>query len=227
MPEIRRNDQARTERLLAEQQARAKALRDECAHARGRLDATLPEGPFDRQKERETALEQARVELAKQERQARALKLLRDTTAGAYDEAQRRLMDPVYKEAMPLLAMIRPGTTFKMDDSSLRLEHVSRDGFEEEFKDLSGGAREQLAVVIRVALARVFARQRRAMPLILDDVLGWTDDRRLRAMINVLERTAQDMQVILLTCHPGRFRGVMGASTFDLEKLKEMGQGGG
>ena len=72
-----------------------------------------------------------------------------------------------------------------------------------------------------MALARVFARQRRAMPLILDDVLGWTDDRRLRSMINVFEKTAQDMQIILLTCHPGRFRSVMGASTFELDQLKE------
>jgi uncharacterized protein YhaN len=108
-----------------------------------------------------------------------------------------------------------------MNNHTLLLEGVERDGIREDFKDLSGGAREQLALVVRVALARVFAKQNRAMPLVLDDVLGWTDDRRLRAMLYVLERTARDMQVILLTCHPERFRPLLGASTFDLDAIKK------
>lgn len=221
MPEVRRADLERTQRVLLEHGLRTKALLEELNMARGRLGVLLPEGHFDRLAEKQTALEEARVLLARLERQANAVRLLRETAASAYTEAQQRLMEPVYKEALPLLQMIRPGTTIKMNESTLRLEQVRRYGYDEDFEDLSGGAREQLAVVVRVALARVFARQRRAMPLILDDVLGWTDDRRLRSMINVLERTAQDMQIILLTCHPGRFRSVMGASTFELDQLKE------
>jgi energy-coupling factor transporter ATP-binding protein EcfA2 len=221
MPEVRRADLERTQRVLLEHGLRTKALLEELNVARGRLGALLPEGHFDRLAEKQTALEEAKVVLARLERQANAVRLLRETAASAYTEAQQRLMEPVYKEAMPLLQMIRPGTTIKMNESTLRLEQVRRNGYDEDFEELSGGAREQLAVVVRVALARVFARQRRAMPLILDDVLGWTDDRRLRSMINVLEKTAQDMQIILLTCHPGRFRSVMGASTFELDQLKE------
>ena len=75
-------------------------------------------------------------------------------------------------------------------------------------------------MVVRIALAKVFARQHRALPLILDDILGWTDDRRLRAMLNVIERTSQDLQVILLTCHPARFRGIAGAQSYALDVMK-------
>ena len=127
-------------------------------------------------------------------------------------------MKPVYDEAMPLLRVIRPGTTFTMHNDTLHLASVNRNGIEEEFKDLSGGAREQLALVVRIALAKVFARQRLGLPLVLDDVLGWTDDRRLRGMLNVLEQTSRDMQVILLTCHPGRFRGIEGAANFEVQR---------
>lgn len=128
-------------------------------------------------------------------------------------------MKPVYAEALPLLRLVRPGTTFTMKSDTLELDSVHRNGIEEEFGDLSGGAREQLALVVRIALARVFAAQGRRFPLVLDDVLGWTDDRRLRGVLNVLEQTARDTQVILLTCHPLRFRGIEGATNFELKAI--------
>ena len=61
------------------------------------------------------------------------------------------------------------------------------------------------------------------MPLILDDVLGWTDDHRFRQMVQVLEFAARDMQVILLTCHPTRFARFAGAPRFDIEAMKVTG----
>jgi uncharacterized protein YhaN len=58
------------------------------------------------------------------------------------------------------------------------------------------------------------------MPLILDDILGWTDDERLRRMLRVIELAAREMQVILLTCHPGRFARFVNATRWDLPALK-------
>ncbi len=219
-PAVRRADRDRERVGLAEVTRALAALREECARDKGTLDGRLGEGYRDRLNEAETARAEASEKLARIEREAKAVKLLRETAERAYAEAQGALMEPVYREAAPLLQIIRPGTTFHMNRDTMQLEQVLRDGFEEDFKDLSGGAREQLAVVVRIALAKVFARQQRALPLILDDILGWTDDRRLRAMLNVLERTAQDLQVILLTCHPNRFRGLSGAQTYALDALK-------
>jgi uncharacterized protein YhaN len=119
---------------------------------------------------------------------------------------------------MPLLRHVRPGTTFTLRNDTLEVESVNRRGAEEEFRELSGGAREQLALVVRIALAKVFAQQNRCLPLVLDDILGWTDDQRLKGVLNMLEDTAREMQVILLTCHPPRFRGIEGAAHFDVTK---------
>jgi uncharacterized protein YhaN len=63
----------------------------------------------------------------------------------------------------------------------------------------------------------VFARQRRALPMILDDILGWTDDARFRHMINVLEHAARDLQVLVLSCHRTRFSRFSDAKVFTLE----------
>lgn len=219
-PAVRRADRDRERLGLAEVNRALAALREECARDKGTLDGRLGEGYRDRLSEAESAQSEAADKLARIEREAKAVRLLRETAERAYAEAQGALMEPVYREAAPLLRIIRPGTTFQMNRDSMQLEQVLRDGIEEDFKDLSGGAREQLAVVVRIALAKVFARQQRALPLILDDILGWTDDHRLRAMLNVLERTAQDLQVILLTCHPSRFRGLSGAQTYALDALK-------
>jgi len=219
-PALRRADRDREAQALADVTRELSLVREACARDKGTLDGRLGEGYHDRTSEAESERTLAVEKLARIEREALAIKLLHETAERAYSEAQNTLMEPVYREAAPLLQIIRPGTTFQMNRDTMQLEQVLRDGFEEDFKDLSGGAREQLAVVVRIALAKVFARQQRALPLILDDILGWTDDRRLRAMLNVLERTAQDLQVLLLTCHPSRFRGLAGAQTYALDALK-------
>jgi len=38
-------------------------------------------------------------------------------------------------------------------------------------------------------------------------------------VMNVLEEAAQRLQVLILTCHPERYRGLGGAEFFDLEAI--------
>jgi len=53
--------------------------------------------------------------------------------------------------------------------------------------------------------------------VVLDDVLTATDAGRLARVVNVLEDAAQRLQVLILTCHPERYRGLRQAVFFDLE----------
>jgi uncharacterized protein YhaN len=48
-------------------------------------------------------------------------------------------------------------------------ETLARDGGEEDLAGLSGGTREQIAMLTRLAFARLLARAVRATPVILDD----------------------------------------------------------
>ncbi|MCY0886289.1 MAG: hypothetical protein OWV35_10480, partial [Firmicutes bacterium] len=77
---------------------------------------------------------------------------------------------------------------------------------------LSLGAREQLALLARIAAAGLVAggSPGQAVPLILDDTLGHSDPARVAAMRRVLELAARDLQVILLTPDPARFRDLPG-----------------
>ena len=67
---------------------------------------------------------------------------------------------------------------------------------------LSRGAREQLFLSLRLALAAHFARRGAALPLILDDVLVNFDTDRARAAAQVLrDFAALGHQMLVFTCH--------------------------
>jgi uncharacterized protein YhaN len=84
--------------------------------------------------------------------------------------------------------------------------------------NLSGGEQEQLYLATRLALAEVLGREERQL-VVLDDVLTATDAGRLARVMNVLEEAAQRLQILILTCHPERYRGLKRAAFFDLESL--------
>jgi uncharacterized protein YhaN len=67
---------------------------------------------------------------------------------------------------------------------------------------LSTGAREQLFLALRLALAARYARQGKSLPLALDDVLVNFDTRRARAAAAmIVEFAAAGHQLLLFTCH--------------------------
>lgn len=86
------------------------------------------------------------------------------------------------------------------------------------FAELSGGAKEQLGILARLAVARL-VDPTQGVPVVIDDALGYSDPERLERMGEVLGATAgpdADLQVILLTCTPGRYSAVPGARTVRL-----------
>ena len=166
--------------------------------------------------------EQAAVldSLARIEREAGAARLLATVVEEAYAESQRLFLAPVLNEAAPYLKRLRPGTEIRMT-RDLKLDKVVRRGTEEDFGQLSGGTREQLSVIVRLALARVMARDQRPLPLILDDTMGWTDDGRFLSMVQILRDASSELQIILLTCHPSRFDRFQAEYSVDLDRLKD------
>lgn len=83
-----------------------------------------------------------------------------------------------------------------------RLLVDEQDGASLPVEVLSTGAREQLFLSLRLALASQFAAQGKAMPLVLDDVLVNFDAERAEAAAAVfVEYAAEGRQVVLFTCH--------------------------
>ena len=108
------------------------------------------------------------------------------------------------------------GPTFAVEVSE-DLEIASRtlDGTTVPFDSLSGGTKEQLSLIGRLAVAALVDPQTGA-PVILDDAFGFADPERLAALNVILGRIGETAQVVLLTCQPDRFARVGGASRVSL-----------
>jgi uncharacterized protein YhaN len=69
-----------------------------------------------------------------------------------------------------------------------------------------------------MALADVaFGTERQLV--VLDDVFTYTDTPRLARIATILDEAAERFQIILLTCHPERYRGLPAAKFFDLQEI--------
>ena len=87
----------------------------------------------------------------------------------------------------------------------LTVTRLQRGAREDSEAQLSGGTREQISVLARLAFAGLLAENDHAVPLLLDDALVFSDDQRLDQVFEVLAAAAHNHQIILLTCHARSF----------------------
>jgi DNA repair exonuclease SbcCD ATPase subunit len=78
-----------------------------------------------------------------------------------------------------------------------------------DWSELSGGAADQLAILVRLGFAAMLAADERTgrVPVIFDDPLVNCDEIRRPKMLEILAEAAQDVQVIVFTCHASTFAG--------------------
>jgi len=174
---------------------------------RGQLTEQLKRVAEDQtatQKQRELAIIDEKIRQAQSEWQvyavcARMLDAIRSTyerdrqprTLAEASELLRRLTGDRYHRIWTPLSE----ETLLVDD---------RDGNTFDVAWLARGAREQLFIALRLALASEFARHGSVLPLILDDVLVNFDSRRAWSAIQVLQDVAASgsgRQILLFTCH--------------------------
>ena len=88
--------------------------------------------------------------------------------------------------------------------------------------ELSGGTKEQLALLTRFAIADLTTETGATapVPVVVDDALGATDPDRLSRMNLLFNQVGDSAQVIVLTCFPQRFDRVNAARRYRIEDLK-------
>ena len=101
---------------------------------------------------------------------------------------------------------MRSRRVFLQDDLQIQGIGTTRDATH-GFDVLSQGAKEQLLLCLRLAVARELAAHEPQV-LILDDVLVNTDPGRQKRVLDVLSDQAAHLQIVLLTCHAERYRGL-------------------
>ena len=163
----------------------------------------------------EIQCEHARDEHDRVGRRARAVHLLRDVMGRHRDTTRLRYVEP-YRAELQRLGRPVFGPSFEVDvDSDLCILNRTLEGCTVPYESLSGGAKEQLGILARLAGAALVAKED-AVPILIDDALGFTDPQRLVKMAAVFDTLGERGQVIVLTCTPGRYDGIKDAQRIEL-----------
>jgi DNA repair exonuclease SbcCD ATPase subunit len=143
-----------------------------------------------------------RAEIARLEAFERAIKLARDKIETRKDEAHRAFARRLEQYSADVLETITAGRygEIRLDPATLaiRVRIPETNGFEDVDK-LSAGTRDQIALVVRFATARMFAEGLETPPLLLDDPFAFWDADRITRCLPILLHGALDAQCILFT----------------------------
>lgn len=199
--------QASLNRLTQVRENRAKQLTDLkqkdvelSARRSGVLDRSDPDLEV---KALDGQAETLRETVEQHRRHAQALTLLRDTLGASQRQLQDQYTEPVRRELAPLLARVIDGADLSLNET-LGAQGLLREGRDDDLALLSGGTREQIAILTRLAFARLLARGGQACPVILDDALVYADDDRRARMFDVLNYVSvgeDALQLLYLSCH--------------------------
>ncbi len=180
--------------------------------ALGRLDDAGARGVGTGRDARAAVFDQAEEQYQQVLRRAEAARLLRETLAKHRAAARRDYAAPLRHRIAALGRRIF-GPDFDVTLSE-DLDVVSRTvgGTTLPVEQLSTGAREQLAIVVRLAIAALTSRDGQGVPVVLDDALGWSDSVRLARMGDLLAEAGRHSQVVLLTSQPDRYAAIPGVN---------------
>jgi len=187
-------------------------LREAIAGLNAEIRARSDEAVEETWRETAEALGAAASRVAAFEREVGILQRLAAALEAARSHASDVYLRPVMTELTPLLGLLFDDVSIAFDDKTLLPQALRRNGQDEEVDRLSGGMREQLSVLTRLAFARLLARNGRPAPVILDDALVYSDDDRIEKMFDALHRQSKDQQIIVFSCRQRAFQKLGGTA---------------
>lgn len=190
--------------------AEAQQLRENIAGWSARITTKSEEAVEERWRETLEAREAAQTRVTAFEQEVAVLSRLSQALEAARADARELYLRPVMSELRPLLGLLFDDVAITFDDRTLLPHKITRSGQEEDVDRLSGGMREQLSVLTRLAFARLLARDGRPAPVILDDALVYSDDDRIERMFDALHRQARNQQIIVFSCRQRAFQKLGG-----------------
>ena len=196
--------------ILESSEAEAATLDNEISQLTGRITAFADDAIEEAYEEVRGRREACETRVAAFEADVAALSRLKLALEEARSAAKEQYFGPVIEELKPLLTMLLDEASVTFDEETLLPQSLKRDGQNEEVAVLSGGMREQLAILTRLAFARLLAKGGLSVPVILDDALVYCDDDRIERMFNALHRQARDLQILVFSCRQRAFERLGG-----------------
>lgn len=204
LPERNKRAAAALQQLTNELQSR-RAERDQ---AQGTLETLGGQGLYSR----ETELEEKKAEVILRRDAARTkgwcARLAHDLIEYRKQAATKAVLTPLEQRLTAAFAELTGDVTRRVFlDEHLQIAGIgpTRDAVH-AFDNLSQGAKEQLLLCLRLAVAQELATDEPQV-LILDDVLVNTDAVRQERVLDLLGTCLDRIQILILTCHPDRYRG--------------------
>ena len=205
-------DLANAEAAYRRTQSALKAVGDEAAKLRerlagldGRIRTRADDAVEEAWRETTEARIAAETRVARFEKDVAVMAKLRNVLGAARADARDHYFEPVVQELRPLMGLLFDDASVAFDDETLLPLSVRRNGLDEPVTVLSGGMREQLAILTRLAFAKLLARGGNPAPVILDDALVYSDDDRIERMFDALHRQSRDQQIIVFSCRQRAF----------------------
>lgn len=218
--------------VVARTESEIKDAREALQHLAGRLEA-VGDDLADRHREAEARRDATARDLASVTARAEAARLLRETLLRRRDEATRAYQGP-FKEQVERFGRLVFGASFGVTvDADLRIASRTLDGRTDPYAELSTGAREAVAMCVRLACAALVGPDG-GVPVIIDDALGAADPGRRRMLGALLNhagsasvsaspgaaaepaQSRKPTQIIIFTCDPDRYRAVGSAQVRSL-----------
>jgi uncharacterized protein YhaN len=204
---------AEVQRALELVQRQLSNNREEGQRLRGRIEEQAAQSPWQSLAEAEEQAGILESNLAELSGEAAAALLLRDTLNECRAEMMSSISCAVAQEASALITAIAgaPLGTIQLATGLTPATLIPTAHNEAVALDqLSGGEFEQVHFATRLSLAGHLCRLEPQLA-IFDDVLMATDPTRLERILALLEERREQLQVLVLTCHPERFAALAGA----------------
>ncbi|WP_054953170.1 AAA family ATPase [Flaviflexus massiliensis] len=158
--------------------------------------------------EAESELDRANRESASLHARADGARLLEEVLIRHQTSIRAQYVAP-FKDALDHLgrALYQDPTFEATLENDLTVSHRCKDGITVSFDNLSTGAKEQLAILIRLATASLVSPDD-TVPVMFDDTLGYSDPRMLHRTVSLIGSTQTAGQVIIFTANDERFAGL-------------------
>ena len=195
------SDVTELERLANEAANQAEALRHDLSTAQGALGQVGGQRIEEQATQAEEALDALTRHEHEREMEYGGWKLLHETLAEAERENAAHLGDALVKPVSERMAALTHGRYSAVAiGPQLDPTGICQADDERSFDDVSVGTREQIALLLRLAIAETLGSF-----VILDDHLTQSDPGRMAWMRDLLGEAAQKIQVVVMTCHPDAY----------------------
>lgn len=182
-----------------------------------RLEQEAALGLEEQREERRGTENAAARRLAEIKLRAEALDLLVTRMQEKRDALTRRLQAPLQSRLDHYVRILFPQGRMGLNED-LTPGELTRGSERTDFEQLSHGAREQTALISRLAYADLLKTVGNPTLIMLDDALVHCDGERLEQMKRVIFDAATRHQILLFTCHPERWEG-LGAMPRDVRSF--------